>query len=283
VKLLILGADGMLGHVVKQYFIEKGYQVKGTSRSESQDFVFDATKNLNDIETYIKNYKPDVIINCIGILNKAAEDNHALASLVNGYMPNYIDELCKKNNVKFIHVSTDCVFDGKKGEYSEESFRDAVTYYGLSKAVGEINNDKNLTLRTSIVGPDINPNGIGLFQWFMNQNTETNGYDKVIWTGITTIEFAKAMEKSIKNNLTGLRHVVNNEKIDKYSLLNLFKKHFNKNIKINRKSDYVSDKSLVRTTDFDFEVPSYDDMVKEMSEWVTNHNELYSESQRVSK
>lgn len=282
-KLLILGADGMLGHVVKQYFIEKGYQVKGTSRSESQDFVFDATKNLNDIETYIKNYKPDVIINCIGILNKAAEDNHALASLVNGYMPNYIDELCKKNNVKFIHVSTDCVFDGKKGEYSEESFRDAVTYYGLSKAVGEINNDKNLTLRTSIVGPDINPNGIGLFQWFMNQNTETNGYDKVIWTGITTIEFAKAMEKSIKNNLTGLRHVVNNEKIDKYSLLNLFKKHFNKNIKINRKSDYVSDKSLVRTTDFDFEVPSYDDMVKEMSEWVTNHNELYSESQRVSK
>jgi dTDP-4-dehydrorhamnose reductase len=117
----------------------------------------------------------------------------------------------------------------------------------------------------------------------MNQNTETNGFDKVIWTGVTTVEFAKAMEKAIKNNLTGLRHVVNNEKIDKYSLLNLFKKHFNKDIIINRKSDYVSDKSLVRTTDFDFEVPSYDDMVKEMSEWVTNHNELYSESQRVSK
>lgn len=282
-KLLVLGADGMLGHVVKQYFIEKGHEVKGTSRSESQDFVFDATKNLSDLDTFINELKPEVVINCIGILNKAAEDNHALASLVNGYLPNYLDSICQKNNIKFIHVSTDCVFDGKKGEYTEDSFRDAANYYGLSKAVGEINNDKNLTLRTSIVGPDMNPNGIGLFQWFMNQSKETNGFDKVIWTGVTTIEFAKAMEKAIAKNLTGLRHVVNNQKIDKYSLLNLFKQYFNKEIVINKKSDYVSDKSLIRTTDFDFEVPSYNQMVKEMSEWVTNHEELYSESQRVSK
>ena len=89
------------------------------------------------------------------------------------------------------------------------------------------------------------------------------------------------MEEAITNNLTGLRHAVNNEKIDKYSLLCLFKKYFNKDIIINRKSDYVSDKSLVRTTDFDFNIPSYDQMVKEMSEWVTNHKELYSESQWV--
>lgn len=282
-KLLVLGADGMLGHVVKQYFSEKGYEVKGTSRSENEDFVFDATKNISDFEKFIDEFKPEVVINCIGILNKAAEDDHALACLVNGYLPNYLDSICQKKNIKFIHVSTDCVFDGKKGEYIEESFRDAANYYGLSKAVGEINNDKNLTLRTSIVGPDMNPNGIGLFQWFMNQSKETNGFDKVIWTGVTTIEFAKAMEKSIANNLTGLRHVVNNQKIDKYSLLNLFKQYFNKEIVINKKSDYVSDKSLIRTTDFDFEVPSYNQMVKEMSEWVTNHEELYSESQRVSK
>ena len=117
----------------------------------------------------------------------------------------------------------------------------------------------------------------------MNQEGEADGYDKVIWTGVTTIELAKCIDRSISNKLSGLRHVVNNKKIDKYSLLNLFKKHFNKDIIINRKSDYVSDKSLIRTTDFDFKIPSYSQMVKEMADWVTKHKIIYSESQRVKK
>lgn len=283
-KILVLGSEGMLGHVVKLYFQEKGHTVKGTSRSGSEDYTFDATKNLNDIEVFIDEFKPDAVINCIGILNKVAEDNKSLAVMVNSYLPHYVDGVCASKGVKFIHVSTDCVFDGKAdGGYTEESFRTATDFYGRSKGLGEINNESNLTLRTSIVGPDKNKNGIGLFQWFMNQEKETNGFDKVIWTGVTTLEFAKCMERAISNNLTGLRHAVNNEKIDKYSLLSLFNKHFNKNITINRKSDYVSDKSLRRTTDFDFEIPSYEQMVKEMSEWVTKHKELYSESQRVTK
>lgn len=282
-RVLILGADGMLGHVVKLYFQEKGHTVKGTSRSDSGDYCFDATKNLNEFESFINDFKPDAVINCTGILNKVAEENKSLAVMLNSYLPHYVDEICTKNKIKFVHISTDCVFDGKSGEYTEDSFKDATSFYGQSKALGEINNESNLTLRTSIVGPDVNQNGIGLFQWFMNQEKETNGFDKVIWTGVTTIEFAKCMEKAIENDLSGLRHVVNNEKIDKYSLLALFKKHFNKDIIINRKSDYVSDKSLKRTTDFDFEIPSYDQMVKEMSEWVTNHKELYSENQRVKK
>jgi dTDP-4-dehydrorhamnose reductase len=279
-KALILGADGMLGHVVKLYFQEQGYEVKGTSRSDSQDLVFDATLNTSDLGKFIDDFKPDAVVNCIGILNKVAEENHSLAVMVNSYLPNYLDELCKDKKVKFVHISTDCVFDGKSGEYTENSFKDATSYYGLSKSLGEINNDTNVTLRTSIVGPDINGQGIGLFQWFMNQTKEANGFDKAIWTGVTTIELAKAIDKAIQNNLTGLRHVVNNDKIDKYSLLELFKKYFNKDIKIMRKSDYMSDKSLIRTTDFDFGVPSYEQMIKEMSDWVKKHNNLYSESQR---
>lgn len=280
-KTLVLGSEGMLGHVVKQYFLEQGHDVKGTSRSGSEDYTLDATKNISDIEKFIDDFKPDTIINCIGILNKVAEDNKPLAVMVNSYLPHYVDEVSRNKGVKFLHVSTDCVFDGKTGDYTEDSFRTATDFYGRSKALGEINNDVNLTLRTSIVGPDKNPNGIGLFQWFMNQENETNGFDKVIWTGVTTLELAKCMEKAITNNLTGLRHAVNNEKIDKYSLLELFKKYFNKNIIINRKSDYVSDKSVIRTTDFDFEIPSYDQMIKEMAEWVTKHESIYSESQRV--
>src|ERR1035437_7661494 len=273
----------MLGHVVKLYFLEKGHDVKGTSRSDSEDYTFDATKNISDIEKFIDDFRPDAIINCIGILNKVAEDNKSLAVIVNSYLPHYVDEISRNKGIKFVHVSTDCVFDGKAGDYTEDSFRTATDFYGRSKGLGEIVNDVNLTLRTSIVGPDKNQNGIGLFQWFMNQENEINGFDKVIWTGVTTFQFAKCMEKAIPNNLTGLRHAVNNEKIDKYNLLSLFKKHFNKNITINRKSDYVSNKSLVRATDFDFEIPSYDQMVKEMSEWITAHESLYSESQRVVK
>jgi dTDP-4-dehydrorhamnose reductase len=282
-KILILGADGMLGHVVKLYFQENGHTVKGTSRSDGGDYTFDVTNNIYEFESFVDDFKPNAVINCTGILNKVAEENKSLAVLLNSYLPHYVDEVCTKNGIKFIHVSTDCVFDGKSGEYTEDSFRDATSFYGQSKALGELNNESSLTLRTSIVGPDINKNGIGLFQWFMNQAQQTNGFDKVIWTGITTIEFAKCMEKSIENNLSGLRHAVNNEKIDKYSLINLFKKHFNKDIIINRKSDYVSDKSLKRTTDFDFGIPSYDQMVKEMSEWVTKHSGLYSDNQRVKK
>lgn len=280
-KILILGSEGMLGHVVKIYFQEKGHNVAGTSRLVDSEYYFDATKNIGSLDEYIDVFKPDAVINCIGILNKVAEDNKSLAVLINSYLPHYADELCQKKGVKFIHVSTDCVFDGVKGEYTETSFKDAINFYGQSKALGEINNDHSLTIRTSIVGPDMNENGIGLFQWFMNQSGETNGYDRVIWTGVTTIELAKAMEVAILNNLTGLRHVVNNEKIDKYSLLNLFKKHFNKDIAIIPKSDVISDKSVMRTTDFDFQVPSYNQMIQEMSEWVTNHKDLYSINQRA--
>lgn len=282
-RILVLGIEGMLGHVVKLFFEERGHSVKGTSRSKEGDYYLDVTKNIGDIEAIVDGFKPAAIVNCIGILNRVAEDNHPLAVLANSYLPQYMDRLCTEKGVKFVHISTDCVFDGKKGEYNEASLKDSTSFYGQSKALGEINNNHNVTLRTSIVGPDKNRLGIGLFQWFMNQEKVAAGFDRVIWTGVTTIELAKSIEKAIENNLTGLRHVVNNEKIDKYSLLGLFKKHFGKDITIERKSDYVSDKSLVRITDFDFEVPDYDKMIQEMSEWVKSHSELYPDSQRVKK
>lgn len=283
-RVLILGSQGMLGHVVERYFQQKGHTVKGTSRSGADNmFAFDAMNNIKDVESFIDEFKPDAVVNCIGILNKAAEDNKPLAVMANSYLPHHVDNVCRDKGIKFIHISTDCVFNGKHdGGYTEDSFRDAADFYGRSKGLGEIDNDRSVTLRTSIVGPDMNANGIGLFQWFMNQEGTTSGFDKAIWSGVTTLELAKAIERAIEHNLTGLRHVVNGDKIDKYSLLQLFKKHFNKDIEIVPNSDYVVNKSLVRTTDFDFEVPSYDDMVKEMSQWVTSHADLYTESQRVA-
>ena len=276
-KILIIGSEGMLGHVVKTYFEEKGHEVVCTQRKDKDsDLYFDITNSVSGIDKIVENIKPDVLINCIGILNKVAEENKSLAILINSYLPHYLDELSAKANFKFIHVSTDCVFDGLVGGYDENSVPNEKNMYGRSKALGEVINDRSVTLRTSIVGPDINEKGVGLFQWFMTQQGEVGGYDNVIWTGITTIWYARCMEMAIENNLTGLQHCVNNEEISKYDLISLFKKYFDKDIVINHNPDVVSKKTLVRTEkSFDFGIPSYDQMVKEMREWVIEHKEMY--------
>lgn len=276
-KILILGSDGMLGHVVKTYFEEKGNEIICTTRRDSNSpLYFDITNSVSGIDKIVENVKPDVLINCIGILNKVAEEHKALAILINSYLPHYLDELSSKANFKFVHVSTDCVFDGKVGKYDESSIPNETNMYGRSKAMGEVINDRSVTLRTSIVGPDINENGVGLFKWFMSQEGEVGGYDKVIWTGITTIWYAKCMEIAIEKNLVGLHHCVNNEEISKYDLISLFKKYFDKDIVINHNPDVESKKTLIRTEkSFDFGIPSYEDMVKEMREWVINHKEFY--------
>lgn len=276
-KILILGSDGMLGHVVKMYFEEKDYDVVCTTRrDEKSELYFNITNSVGEIERIIKRVKPDVVINCIGILNKVADEHKALAILINSYLPHYLDEISVENNFKLIHVSTDCVFDGKTGNYDEMSIPNETSMYGRTKALGEVINDRSVTLRTSIVGPDINENGVGLFKWFMEQEGEVGGYDRVLWTGITTIWFARCMEMAIENNLTGLHHCVNNDVISKYDLLVLFKKYFNKDIVINHNPDVESKKTLIRTNkSFDFGIPSYDDMIKDMREWVLNHKKVY--------
>jgi len=283
-KILVLGSTGMLGHVVERHFKKQGYEVIATNREENSNLYFDAVKDVKALEKVIELVKPDAVINCIGILNKAAEENKTKAVLVNSYLPHYIDELSEQYKFKFVHISTDCVFDGKRGAYAEDSEKDAKTFYGQSKALGELNNNHSLTLRTSIVGPDMNKNGIGLFKWFMDQEGEINGFTEVIWTGVTTIELAKQIEVAINNNLAGLYHVVNGDKIDKYSLLQLFKKYFNKDITINKNNSYKSDKSLVITRDdFKFNVPSYETMIKEMRDWVLENKDLYGKKAQKSR
>lgn len=274
-RILVLGKTGMLGHVVYTYFKEQGNEVYGTTL-EKGPLYYDAYTNMEGIEKIIEEVKPEVVINCIGILNQVCDTNKPLAIKLNSLLPHYMDSISEKYNFKFIHVSTDCVYEGTKGKYNESTPPDATSFYGRTKALGEVINNRNVTLRTSIVGPDANPKGIGLFQWFTNQERTVGGYTKVIWTGVTTIELAKQIEVAIENNLTGLNHVVNNDFISKHDLLVLFKKYFNKNIEITKNDTVVSEKTLVRTeASYKFNIPSYDQMIKEMQEWVTTHKELY--------
>lgn len=275
-KVLVIGSTGMLGHVVKKYLIDKKYDVYETTRNQTNKYYFDALENIKKIEEIIDSIKPDFIVNCIGILNRKAEDYPSQAILVNSYFPHYLDEISEKYNYKLIHISTDCVFDGHEGNYKEDSPKTATTVYGTSKALGEINNNRSLTLRTSIIGPDTNPNGIGLFEWFMKQKDEVHGFRKAFWSGVTTIELAKQIEIAMNSNLTGLYHITNGQKISKYDLLTIIKDVFNKDIKIIPDDNYSCDKSLVVTReDYKFNIPSYHQMIVEMKEWIENNKDIY--------
>jgi dTDP-4-dehydrorhamnose reductase len=278
-KVLILGANGMAGHLITLFFKEKGHDVTAYSVTP---FPYAANIIGNAFET--DNFKSmlmdgeyDAIINCIGILNEAADDNRAAAIYLNSYLPHLIADTIKDKNAKLIQMSTDCVFAGNTGPYYEKSLRDGTTFYDRSKAIGEVEDNKNLTFRNSIIGPDMNENGIGLFNWFMKQNGIIKGFGGVLWTGVSTLVLAKAMEKAIEENLCGLYNLVNNVSISKYDLLVLFNKYFrNESLIICKDYELKLDKSLRNTrSDFSFVVPSYDQMIQEMKEWVNGHPNLY--------
>ena len=209
-KILVLGATGMAGHTIALYFKKQGHEIVSYSRTP---FIF--TYNIIGDVCDTKKFKAvlleghyDAVINCIGILNKDAENNISKAIYLNSYLPHLIADTLKETKTKLVHMSTDCVFAGNTGPYCEESFCDGKTFYDRTKAMGEVNDNKNLTFRNSIIGPDLNQNGIGLFNWFMKQKSPVNGYSGAIWTGVTTLTLAKAMEQAIEQDLRGLYNLV---------------------------------------------------------------------------
>lgn len=278
-KLLVLGANGMAGHIIATYFIEAGHEVVTFSRKPfagCKNIIGDIM-NFPQLDSVIRSEHYDAIINAVGMLNKDADDHRSQAVMLNSYLPHFLSDLTRTMDTRIIHMSTDCVFSGKKGSYREHDVTDGQTFYDRSKALGELDNSKDLTFRTSIIGPDVNENGIGLFNWYMKQKGQIFGYQGAIWTGVTTLTLAKAMEKALQQELTGLYHLVNNQPISKYDLLLLFNRIFGSNRSPVIPQDKVQvNKSLVNTrTDFDFIVPSYETMIEEMKEWIDNHRNLY--------
>ena len=164
-KFLVLGCNGMAGHTISLYLREKGHDVLGFDLRPSDLITSVAGDAMNAelIKDLVGKNKFDTVINCIGILNQFAEKNKAVAVYLNSFFPHYLAQLTEGTDTQVIHMSTDCVFSGNRGHYKEDDLRDGTTFYDRSKALGEIENEKDLTLRQSIVGPDINPKGIGLF------------------------------------------------------------------------------------------------------------------------
>ena len=278
-KFFICGCNGMAGHTIGLYLQEQGHDVYGFDLCKSR-YIKSFAGNAFDTETIsdvIKNGNYDSVINCIGILNQFAEQNHPFAVYLNSFFPHFLAKTTEGTDTQVIHMSTDCVFSGKKGSYTEEDIPDGETFYDRTKALGELNDEKNITLRNSIVGPDINPNGIGLLNWFMHQTERINGYTKAIWTGQTTLQLAKTMEQAAKEKAHGLYNTVPNRGISKYELCKLFNHYFrNDSIEINPIDGIYVDKSLKRTHfEFSYLIPDYEIMIEELAMWVTKHKHIY--------
>lgn len=278
-KVAVLGVLGMAGHIIAEYLDSfDDYEVLGVARANGR-FVTDQLDVLDfeGVERFLNEARPDVVINCIGTLIQQSKNDISTAILINSYLPHFLSEQANKVDAKLIHISTDCVFSGKKGAYSENAFKDGDDNYARTKALGEVINDKDLTIRTSIIGPELKENGTGLMDWFFKQTGEIKGYTQAYWSGVTTLELAKATDQMIKQNITGLFQLCPEKKISKYNLLCLFLKIWNKKLIISPYNDYVVDKSLVCTrNDFKYAKPDYHNMLIELKKWIDDHPTYYS-------
>jgi dTDP-4-dehydrorhamnose reductase len=277
-KILVLGSTGMLGHQVVSYFLNfDDYDVIDIafrSKLREKTIISDVT-NRTTFEKVVTELKPDFIVNCIGILIHGS-GNVENAIYLNAYLPHQLKKISKNIGAKLIHISTDCVFSGDKGDYIETDVKDGKGVYSQTKILGEIEDDANLTLRTSIIGPELKNNGEGIFHWFMGRSGDISGFTKAIWSGVTTIELAKAVKWSIDNNITGLYHITNNKPINKYELLKLLQKYTKKEINIDPIEGTNINKSFIDTRKLiNYCIPSYEVMIKEMVENIKSNVNLY--------
>lgn len=275
---VVLGVRGMAGHVMAEYLDGTGEcEVLGVAREDGKfvDRVADVL-DFSGLESYLEHVSPDIVINCVGVLVSSANRDLANAILANSYLPNFLSTLGRNLGFRLVHISTDCVFSGRAGGYREDSFRDGDDNYARTKALGEINNDRDLTIRTSIVGPELKTSGTGLLGWFLKQEGEIRGYTKAIWSGVTTLELARAAHEMINQDIRGLYQLSPRSGISKYELLQLFREIWPRPVNIVPYPDYIVDKSLTCTrTDFKYHELIYRTMLEEMKLWMDQRPGYY--------
>ena len=256
-KLLIIGVGGMLGNALFRYFDERtNTRTYGLLRNKKKilNFLnkFNSEKiiekdflDLDNLDQILSDLSPNIIFNCIGIVKQNPLSNDPLSSIrVNSIFPHLLNKLSLKLKFRLIHFSTDCVFSGLKGNYLETDFADANDIYGRSKFLGEITNNGNITIRTSFIGKELGTNR-ALLNWFLSQKGKIKGYKNAIYSGLTTLEVARVLEKYVIPNpdLKGLYHL-SADKIDKYSLLSLLNKVYKKDLFIEEDLNIRIDRSL---------------------------------------
>lgn len=259
-RVLVLGASGMLGSAVFRLLMACGYEVTGTIRSASLVNYFPASTrkklisnvdvlNLSTLIGLFQQVKPDAVINCIGLIKQFSSSNDPQEALpINALLPHQLANLCEIAGARLVQISTDCVFKGDKGNYTEDDLSDATDLYGQSKYMGEVcDRDCAVTLRTSIIGHGLTPNS-SLIDWFLSQIGEVRGFSKAIFSGLPTIELANVIERHVlqSSGMSGLYHV-SVEPIDKLRLLQIVNQVYDAGLKINLDDSLVIDRSLNST------------------------------------
>ena len=263
-RMLIIGSTGMAGHMLAKYFPE------ADTLNRASGFDAAQTENVKD---YFNNLatRYDYIVNCVGVLVQASANDPVEAIKINSIFPRVLEEIFKDTPTKIIHISTDCVFSGTRGGYSEFCATDERGIYGASKALGEIDNNKDITIRTSIIGPEIverkNP---GLLRWFLTTDHGTvEGWQNAYWNGITTLQLAKVIEAiTQKPKASGIYNVHTPESYSKYRVL----KEIEKVYKTNKLIESVLKKPPVSKTLYSkrkriLEIPSLEIQLQELYDY----------------
>ena len=247
-KILILGSSGLLGNTLRIFLKAKKINPFFISKKKSnnRNFYLKNFKNLKKLEKIIKIINPQYIINCIGVTHhhkSYLKKNET--EFINSNFPLFLSKLCLKQKIYFLHISTDCVFSGNSGNYSEKSRKSPTGYYGLTKSKGEVKNLYTSTIRTSFIGPEIKSNN-QLLNWFLMQKKEINGFDKAFFSGLTSLELSKIIYIYFLKINYFYNQILNigGPKISKYELLILIRKVFKKKTIINKYSKFKIDRSL---------------------------------------
>lgn len=284
--VLVLGAGGMAGHVVRTYLAEAGHRVTGASRSlgPCSEVQLDVTDH-RALEDFISAGRFDVIVNCVGALVADSERDPSLAIRLNSLLPHQLSKIASQVSARLIHLSTDCVFSGASGGYREDAFRDGDSVYDRAKALGEVDSPDHLTLRMSIIGPEIREHGTGLMHWFLGQNGLVNGYAGARWNGLTTLELATAINSILSSSLSGIYNLVPDDSVSKFELLQLIREEFSRpDLDVVPVEEPIVDKTLIDTRRTSpYTVGSdhgYRGMIRRLYRWIERHPELYGNDRR---
>ncbi len=286
-RILILGGDGMLGHQLFKYLRTK-HDVNVTLHQNLDCYnkfeLFNDTnaysgldvRDLDSLAEVLSDFNPHAVVNCVGIVKQQDAAKQYIPSIeINSLLPHRLAALCNEINARFIHLSTDCVFSGRKGNYREDDVSDAEDLYGRTKYLGEVQENNSMTIRTSIIGTELSRKK-GLLEWFLSQRGSIKGYKKVIFSGFTTLELSRIIEKILVEHLkvSGIYHV-SSDPISKLDLLSLIKQKLQLEINIMVDKSFKCDRSLDSKkfrNEFNYKPPSWDEMIDELCEEICLNN-----------